>query len=194
MNRADQIKALTFDEFDALLGALNTRYDSGVKNRAMFLVMGRAGLRVGELADLELRDVDMHREIIQIRNGKGGKSREVSFPPVVKEALAAWLERRQDTSDVDGPDFFFCTRTGKRTATASVRGTVMRYAKKAGIDRLDTVSPHTLRHSFATHYLTKGGGPRSLQRLLGHSSLQTTMVYVHKVDDTHLTENRELWG
>jgi site-specific recombinase XerD len=172
-------KILTDDEAEALLDALNCRYDSGLKNTCMFRLMLEVGLRVSELSELRRRDVDMTACRVTIRDGKGGKDRQVWMSEDLRNRIGEWLERRPDTSE----GWMFPTRTGQRTSPRSVRRSVKTYAERAELDDWEAVSPHTLRHTFATNLLRKTGNIRLVQKALGHARLSTTMIYTHIVDD-----------
>jgi integrase/recombinase XerD len=192
MQNPESIKALTHAEFEALLDALNTRYASGVKNTAMFMLMGRAGLRVSEVSDLKLGEISLGRGTLRINDSKHGKSRSVPIYGEVISALEAWLEIRESDSPWVLP-----TSTGERTHPSSIRQSTYTYSEKAGIERLPKVSPHTLRRTFATHFLMGNKDPKAiyhLKRILGHEHISTTMVYAHMVDDSHHEAVREAFG
>lgn len=175
-------KVLNDDEAAALVDVFNTRYDSGLKNKAMVRFMLEDGLRVSEVCNLTLADIDMTTCRVTIRDGKGGKDRQVWMPDDLRDLVGEWLERRPETADGE-PDWLFPTRNGTRTDPRSVRRTVKTYAEKAGIDWFDDVSPHTLRHTFATNLLRETGNIRLVQKALGHSDVSTTMIYTHIVDE-----------
>ena len=172
-------KVLDDDEQAALLGACNTRYTNGVKNRAMMLTMLNAGLRVSEVSSLRLSDVDMSEGCIHVVDGKGDRDRKVWFNGELRDALSGWLEVRPSSSE----GWMFPTRNGTATSPRSVRRTVKRYAERAGIDWWESVSPHTLRHTFATDLYRETGNIRLVQKALGHADISTTMIYTHIVDD-----------
>lgn len=169
-------KVLESDEQHALVDVFNTRYDSGVKNKAMVRLMLEAGLRVSEVTGLRPDDLNMTTCKLHVRHGKGAKDRVLWIPTDLRDLIGAWLERRPDS------EWLFPTSTGKRTGTNSVRRTVKRYAEKAGISWADNVSPHTLRHTFATNLLQRTSNIRLVQKALGHADLSTTMIYTHIVD------------
>lgn len=172
-------KVLTDDESDSLLDALNCRYDSGLKNHCMFRLMLEAGLRVSEVAELRRRDVEMTACRIIIRDGKGDKDRQVWMSEDLRDRLDQWLGRRPETPD----GWMFPTRTGRQTSPRSIRRSVKTYAERAELDDWESVSPHTLRHTFATNLLRQTGNIRLVQKALGHARLSTTMIYTHIVDD-----------
>jgi integrase/recombinase XerC len=136
------------------------------------------GLRVGELAALSFGDVGLDDGMVRVR-GKGKKERIVPVGHCAVDAIRAYLEpgapdapRRRDPNAV-----FVNARSGRRLTTRSVRRILKRYAVLAGLK--PDISPHALRHSFATHMLTNGADMRSVQELLGHENLSTTQVYTH---------------
>jgi len=157
----------------------NLRYDAGVKNRAMVRMMLAVGLRVSEVCQLRRADIDMNACSVTIRDGKGGKDRKLWMPEGLRDLVGRWLGRRPQT----GEGWLFPTRTGRKTSPRSVRRTVKTYAERAGIDWFEDVSPHTLRHTFATNLLSRTGNIRLVQKALGHTDLSTTMIYTHIVDD-----------
>jgi len=134
------------------------------------LLLYTAGMRVSELVGVKVGDVDLERHAIRIR-GKGAKEREVFFSP----ALRPLLERAIRGRDPDEP--LIPGRKGKPLHYVSVERILKRLAKKAGLKK--KVTPHILRHSFATHSLMRGMDVREIQELLGHASLKTTQVYTH---------------
>ena len=172
-------RILTDDEADALLDALNCRYDSGLKNTCMFRLMLEAGLRVSEVAELRRCDVDMTACRVTIRNGKGDKDRQVWVSEGLRDRIDEWLDRRPDTPD----GWMFPTRTGRQTSPRSIRRSLKTYAERAELDDWGSVSPHTLRQTFATNLLRQTGNIRLVQKALGHARLSTTMIYTHIVDD-----------
>jgi integrase/recombinase XerD len=175
-------KVLNDEEAADLVDVFNTRYDSGVKNKAMVRMMLEVGLRVSEVCDLEAADVEMTTCRVTIRDGKGGKDRQVWMPEDLRDVISDWLECRPETADSE-PSWLFPTRNGTRTHPRSVRRTVKTYAQKAGIAWFDDVSPHTLRHTFATNLLRQTGNIRLVQKAMGHADVSTTMIYTHIVDE-----------
>ncbi len=163
-------KFLDADEKRLLLGVFNTRYESGLKNLCMVRFMIEAGLRVSELCALRVRDLNMATCQLDVRDGKGGKDRTLWVSHELRDLVGEWLERRPES------EWLFPTRTGRQTSARSVRRTVKHYATKAGIEWADDVSPHTLRHKFATELLRRTGNLRLVQRALGHADIWTTQI------------------
>ena len=136
-------------------------------------------MRVSEIVALNMDDVDFLGEVIHIR-GKGKKERLAPIGSKALQAIQGYIEfrnkRMQNDSNFD-PKVLFANKHGKRLSVRSVRRKMDKYLAEAGLD--PSISPHTLRHSFATHMLNNGADLRSVQELLGHQSLSTTQVYTH---------------
>ena len=172
-------KFLTEDEINRLLGAPDVSTEEGIRDRAVLEIMYATGLRVSELVGLKQNDVDLLAGLV-VCHGKGNKERRV---PLGKSAIH-WLQQyaavkagygKQTSPNV----FLYRGRPFTRQIAWSM---IKRHAEKVGIKN---VSPHTLRHSFATHLLQHGADSRSVQALLGHSDISTTQIYTH-ITDVHL--------
>jgi integrase/recombinase XerC len=141
-------------------------------------VLYSAGLRVSELAGLNLSDIDSRSATLRVR-GKGRRERIAPVGSYALKALDAWLEVRRvsprEKTGAEGP--VFVNKSGRRLTTRSVGRLLEKHLRATGLDR--RTSPHTLRHSFATHLLDRGADIRSVQELLGHKSLVTTQIYTH---------------
>jgi integrase/recombinase XerD len=170
---------LTEDEINQLLAAPDIATAEGVRDRALIEVMYAAGLRVSELISLKQADVDVQSGLL-ICHGKGSKERRV---PIGKSAVH-WLQQysavRAGYGKPTSPQLFL--NRGKPITRQFAWALIKRYASKAGVK---DISPHTLRHSFATHLLQHGADSRSVQALLGHSDISTTQIYTH-ITDRHL--------
>lgn len=170
-------KTLTEDEVDSLLEAPHTDEPLGHRDRAMLELLYATGLRVSELINLKQSQVNFNQGVLRII-GKGDRERLI---PLGEEAQR-WLR-----DFIDGPrteillgrqtDYFFPTRRGDRMTRQAFWHIIKRYAQKSGIDK--KLSPHSLRHAFATHLLNRGADLRVVQLLLGHSDLSTTQIYTH---------------
>jgi len=158
-----------------LLGAIKKGSWHGTRNYAILLTFLDTGVRLGELIGLDLNDIDLGNCSIRIRRGKWGKERHVFVGRGLHRALRKWLDARGVSS---ASPALFITRNGTRIDYRSVGRIIERIAKKADLDDV-RVHPHLLRHTFATHYIMNGGDPFSLQRILGHSDIKTTMIYVN---------------
>lgn len=170
-------KSLTEDEVEALLDAPDTGESLGLRDRAMLEVLYASGLRVSELITLTLPQVNLQQGVLKVL-GKGSKERLV---PLGEEALS-WLERyiREARGGMLGAiqtEVLFPSRRGSAMTRQAFWQLIKRYALQAGINK--ALSPHTVRHAFATHLLNHGADLRVVQLLLGHSSLSTTQIYTH---------------
>jgi integrase/recombinase XerC len=149
----------------------------GTRDRAILETLYSGGLRVSELTGLDLDDLDLDDGLAAVR-GKGKKERLAILGPQAIVALKAWLSvRSKQRPHARGAQAVFLNRRGTRLTSRSVGRLLGRYLTAAGLDR--SASPHTLRHSFATHMLDRGADIRSVQELLGHRSLATTQIYTH---------------
>ena len=170
---------LTEDEIDRLFGAPDISTEEGIRDRAILELMYAAGLRVSELVSMKQSDVDLHVGVA-ICHGKGSKERHV---PVGKSAIH-WLQQYAAVRAGYGRSVYlnlFLAR-GKPMTRHLAWATIKGHAESVG---LRNVSPHTLRHSFATHLLQHGADSRSVQALLGHADISTTQIYTH-ITDSHL--------
>jgi len=182
---------LTVDEVFLLLEAPGEQDRFMARDRAILEILYSTGIRVSELVTRNLEDLDFESEMLKVR-GKGNKERLVPVGRPAREAVAAWLpcrrqlmqERAARGLEIDQGALFLNGR-GSRLTTRSVERLVQTYSERAGIPQ--TVTPHALRHSFATHLLEMGADLRSVQELLGHASLSTTQRYTHLTLD-HLAE------
>lgn len=166
---------LGVDEMFNLLGSLKGNDWMCQRNRAIVELLYSSGLRVSELVDLSLRDVDLLEQVMRVM-GKGNKERLVPFGKTAGQALKDYLDVRQTKVD-SGEEAVFINRFGKRLTTRSVERLIERLRRDAGL--VGKVTPHTIRHSFATHMLGGGADLRSIQELLGHANLSTTQKYTH---------------
>ena len=170
---------LTEDEIDQLFAAPDIATEEGVRDRALIEVMYAAGLRVSELISLKQTDVDVQSGLV-VCHGKGSKERRV---PIGKSAIH-WVQQysaiRAGYGKPSSPHLFL--NRGKPISRQFAWAMIKRYAHQAGVK---DISPHTLRHSFATHLLQRGADSRSVQALLGHSDISTTQIYTH-ITDRHL--------
>jgi len=172
-------KFLEYEQVQRLLNTPPANTWLGARDRAILEVLYSTGMRVSELVGLNLEDVDFLGEVIHIR-GKGKKERICPIGSSALQAIQNYIEYRNKRM-LNDPGFdgkvLFANKHGKRLSTRSVRRKMDKYLREAGLD--PSISPHTLRHSFATHMLNNGADLRSVQELLGHQSLSTTQVYTH---------------
>ena len=163
-------------EIGRLLDAPDLSDQLGIRDRAMLETIYSGGLRVSELVGLNYSDLQLDEGLIRVR-GKGKKERFSPLGSYAVEALDSWLTRSNQKRRPKPESAVFTNRFGNRITTRSVRRMLEKYIKLTGLDQ--RTSPHTLRHSFATHLLDRGADIRSVQELLGHKSLVTTQIYTH---------------
>ena len=166
---------MTSDEVERLLLAPNKSEKMGARDLAILETMYSTGVRVSELVGMNVDDLDLAEGVTRIR-GKGKRERFAPLGSFAIGAIQHWLESRAD-GELERGDPVFVNRLGTRLSTRSVGRMLEKYIAQAGLDRRTT--PHTLRHSFATHLLDRGADIRSVQELLGHRSLVTTQIYTH---------------
>lgn len=178
-------KAIGVEQVEKLLATPDNRETLGARDRAILETLYSTGVRVSELVDLNRNDLDFGSQTLHVR-GKGKKERIVPLGSHAMAAIRHYLTllepdprfgalRHRSMSDASTP--LFINKNGGRLSSRSVRRKLDKYLKAAGLD--PTISPHTLRHSFATHLLDNGADLRSVQELLGHQSLSTTQIYTH---------------
>lgn len=180
-------EVLTIPEVEAMLATADTSTLLGCRNRAILEVLYGSGLRVSELCELETRRVSADEGYLMV-TGKGSKDRIVPMSEASVEAVNRYRDawRRADTDVKPGnEDYLFLNSRGARLTRQMVFYIVRGAAEAAGIRK--TISPHTLRHSFATHLLEGGANLRAIQAMLGHESIATTEIYLH-LDNTRLRE------
>ena len=167
---------LTVDEVDKLLNIdLNDMYD--YRNKAMLELLYASGLRVSELINLKVEDVDMENDLVKTL-GKGSKMRIIPFGNYALEALKKYIyEYRSDFIKKEVSEYLFLNNHGKKMTRQGFFKILKGIALKQGIKK--EISPHTIRHSFATHLLNGGADLRSIQEMLGHSNLATTQIYTN---------------
>jgi integrase/recombinase XerC len=169
---------LSTDEIGLLLTAPPATSNQGLRDRAILETMYSAGLRVSEVVGMNDGDLDLDEGLVRIR-GKGRRERFSPLGSFALKALTRWVAKRtlspKEPTNELAP--IFTNRFGRRLTTRSVARMLEKYLKTSGLDLRTT--PHTLRHSFATHLLDRGADIRSVQELLGHKSLVTTQIYTH---------------
>lgn len=171
-------KFLEMEQINKLLSTPDDNTLLGARDRAMLEVLFSTGVRVSELVDLNFEDVDFEGGVIRVR-GKGKKQRTTPIGSTAITAIRKYLDlRRADARSASfDQNALFVNKHGQRLSTRSVRRKLDKYLTMAGLD--PSISPHTLRHSFATHMLARGADLRSVQELLGHQSISTTQIYTH---------------
>lgn len=178
---------ITNVELERLIGSAKGANEKALRDRAILELLFSTGLRVSELCGLN-SDIDLSRDELSVR-GKGDKVRVVFISPSAKEAVRDYLKKRKDMEEALFVNVSAVDKTSKkkpaRLTPRAVQMMIKTYAAKAGITK--KVTPHVLRHSFATDLLSNGADIRSVQALLGHASINTTQIYTH-VTDAHLRE------
>jgi integrase/recombinase XerD len=165
---------------ERLLAAPDTSSDEGVRDRAMLELMYAAGLRVSEVVTLKRTDLNLDAGLVMC-HGKGSKERRVPIGRSATHWLQQYIGMRARSNRTHNPQLFVNSLGAPLTRTF-IWEMIKRYSERA---RLEKVSPHTLRHSFATHLLQHGADSRSVQALLGHSDISTTQIYTH-ITDRHM--------
>ncbi len=177
---------LSEDEINELIRAIDLSKPEGERNRAMIETLYGCGLRVSELIGLRISDLYFKEDFIKV-TGKGDKQRFVPISEINKKYITIYAKeiRVHQTIQKGSEDILFLNRRGKQLSRAMIFTIIKELAEKVGLNK--NISPHTFRHSFATHLLENGADLRAIQQMLGHESITTTEVYMH-VDRTHLTE------
>ena len=176
---------LSLEEIDKMIAQIDMSKSESHRNRAIIEMLYGSGLRVSELVNLRLSDIYLKEGYMRI-TGKGSKQRLVPISPVAAEWFGYWLQDRNALAvKSEAMDVAFVNRYGRQLTRAMIFTIIKNLARAAGIQK--TISPHTLRHSFATHLLQNGADLRIIQQLLGHESISTTEIYTH-VDIRDLRE------
>lgn len=177
---------LSTDEINDLISAIDLSKSEGERNRAILETLYGCGLRVSELTNLRLSDLYFDEEFIKV-TGKGDKQRFVPISKLNKKYINLYRNeiRVHQKIEVGHEDFVFLNRRGKQLTRAMIFTIIKQLAEK--IDLQKKISPHTFRHSFATHLLENGADLRAIQQMLGHESITTTEIYMH-VNRTHLAK------
>jgi integrase/recombinase XerD len=168
---------MSVPDVEALLEAIDTTRPRELRNAAMLEIMYGAGLRVSELIFLKLSDVNLDANLVRV-TGKGAKERMVPLGSQARNVTRQWKDQARPLmlKNITSP-YLFVARAGKPMTRQGFWKIIKKYAVKAGISR--NITPHTLRHSFATHLLEGGADLRSVQTMLGHSDISTTQIYTH---------------
>lgn len=177
---------LSVSDIDVIINAIDLSHPQGERNRAIIETLYSCGLRVSELTNLKLSDLFFSEGFIKV-TGKGDKQRFVPIANTTKKYINTYKnEVRPHIAKLpEFEDTLFLNRRGKQLSRAMIFTLVRQLAEKAGIKK--TISPHTFRHSFATHLLENGADLRAIQLMLGHESITTTEIYMH-VDKSHLKD------
>ncbi|MFQ5952328.1 MAG: site-specific tyrosine recombinase XerD [Candidatus Omnitrophota bacterium] len=170
-------EVLNRQEVEKFLNAPSRRGITGIRDRAILELMYATGLRVSEVKDLKKTNVNLEAGFVKC-SGKGGKERIVPLGGVAKSAIEKYLNvSRKKLSGKTGDDHLFLSKLGRCLSRQSLWKMIQKYAREAGIKK--HITPHTLRHSFATHLLEGGAELRGVQEMLGHADISTTQIYTH---------------
>jgi integrase/recombinase XerD len=169
---------LTDYEQDQLVNVFNVRYFSSYRNKVMIQLFLHTGLRLAEMIDCKWKDINLMTGQLKVVEGKGKKDRMIWIDEDTVATLEQWKEHQYN--ELCKQEYVFTNRYGKQLVPKDIREMVTKYAIKAGIEK--HVTPHTLRHSFATDLLRATDNIRKVQKALGHSDISTTQKYTHIVD------------
>lgn len=177
---------LTVEEIDAMLNAVEMYKPEGQRNKAIIEMLYSCGLRVSELIDIKLSNINFRMGIVKIE-GKGNKERVIPMSKNAKEEIKRYLKVYRDYLDIEKgyEDVLFLNKRGMSLSRVMVFNIIKHLAKRAGIKK--NVSPHTFRHSFASHLVSGGADLRAVQDMLGHESILTTEIYTH-LDNHYLKD------
>ena len=177
---------LSLKEIDAMLASIDLSTDEGHRNKAIIETLYGCGLRVSELVSLRLSDLFFEEDFIRVM-GKGSKQRLVPIESYTQKQINNYInnQRKQLKIAKGHEDYAFLNRRGKQLTRAMIFTIVRQVAENIGLQK--TISPHTFRHSFATHLLENGANLRAIQMMLGHENITTTEIYVH-VEKSYLRE------
>jgi integrase/recombinase XerD len=165
---------LTFDEVSILLNSINADNETNIRNRAMLELLYATGLRISELVGLKFSNINLDDQFVKII-GKGSKERLIPFGNKAKNFINIYIAKRKPALDKN--DYVFISRLGKKLSRVEFWRQLKNIAKNAGL--VKNITPHSLRHSFASHLLAGGADIRFVQEMLGHSSIATTQIYTH---------------
>lgn len=171
MTRKKLPAVLEPEEAQKLLKRPNKRYPTGLRNKAIMSLMLHCGPRLAEVTNLRPGSINLTKGKLRIVNGKGNKDRDLAIPEYLVDLLEAWRKIRPKG------DYFFSTLEGKKLSDRYIQQMVGRYAHKAGINN-KKISPHTLRHSYATQFYKQTKDIETLRRILGHTDIGTTTIYI----------------
>lgn len=178
---------LNTSEIEKIFDGIELNKSQGQRNRAIIETLYGSGLRVSELVEITLSNIFIKENIIRV-NGKGGKQRLIPLGSYSKKFIQIYIDEIRPFEKIKDEDVLFLNRNGKKMSRAMIFTIIRNAVKKAGIKK--KISPHTFRHSFATHLLENGADLRTIQLLLGHESIITTEIYTH-LDNKHLKKVME---
>jgi len=173
-------KYLNFNDIEKLLNAYDKNNYISVRNSLILEMLYSTGIRVSEIVNIKLNDISTINKTIKI-SGKGNKERIVYFGNKCLELINLYLRQSYNKLNINNLDYFILSKTGKKINDRQIRKILDDASEIAGIDM--KISPHVLRHTFATHMLNEGADLRSVQELLGHENLSTTQIYTHLTNE-----------
>ena len=173
-------KFLNFEDLDKLLNAFDNNNYIGLRNSLILEMLYSTGMRVSEIVSIKLKDISINNRSIKIV-GKGNKERIVYFGTKCSNLIDNYLKYSYNKLNLNNLDYLFLSKTGKKISDREIRTVVDEAASIANIKT--KISPHVLRHTFATHMLSEGADLRSVQELLGHENLSTTQIYTHLTNE-----------
>lgn len=168
-------KYINYEDIEKILNTPDLKTDIGIRDALILELLYVTGIRVGELVNIKLKDININEKNIKIL-GKGNKERIIMFGSRALYLLNKYMKIRNIFIKYDN-DYLILSKTGRQINSREIRYIIDRISKQAGIDM--NISPHTFRHTFATHMLNEGADLRSVQELLGHENLSTTTIYTH---------------
>ena len=178
-------KVLTEEEIKKLINSIDLNHDFGQRNKTIIEILYGTGIRVSELINLKLSNIFFKENIIKVI-GKGNKERFVPLGEIASNEMKIYINNRNRLKiDSKSSDILFLNRYGRRLTRSMIFKIISDASKRIGLDK--KISPHTLRHSFATHLIKNGADLRTIQLILGHESITTTEIYTH-LDTLHLEE------
>jgi len=178
-------KVLTEEEIKKLINSIDLNHDFGQRNKTIIEILYGTGIRVSELVNLKLSNIFFKENIIKVI-GKGNKERFVPFGEIASNEMKIYINNRNRLKiDSKSSDILFLNRYGRGLTRSMIFKIISDASKRIGLDK--KISPHTLRHSFATHLIKNGADLRTIQLILGHESITTTEIYTH-LDTLHLEE------
>jgi len=167
---------LSVEEVGAILSSVDTSDWKGARDKAVLEVLYGCGLRVSEVVNLHISDIFLEEKFVRV-TGKGDKQRIVPMADATMDSIASYLAVRPDSADAQGEDILFLNRYARPITRVALFDMVRKRALEAGVTK--DISPHTFRHSFATHLIENGADLRAVQEMLGHESILTTEIYTH---------------
>ncbi len=168
-------KCLNFEETEKLLNVFDNSI-IGIRDSLILEILYSTGIRVGEIVNIKIKDIDFNGKTIKI-NGKGNKDRIVYYGSRCNDLLNKYIDNCYNKLNINNLDYLIISKTGKKISDREIRKIVDEAAIKSGLNF--KISPHVLRHTFASHMLLDGADLRSVQELLGHENLSTTQIYTH---------------